>query len=82
MPIYEYSCQNCGRFEVLQKITASPLTECPKCQGEVQRLISAPAVVYKASGFYTTDNRPSSYKSEAGDGGSSTASEAKSDKAS
>lgn len=64
MPIYEYSCENCGRFEVVQKITASPLTQCPTCQGEVRRLISAPAVVFKASGFYTTDNRSSSYKSE------------------
>ncbi|MCK4258271.1 MAG: FmdB family transcriptional regulator [Halanaerobiales bacterium] len=64
MPIYEYECKNCGRFEKLEKITASPLTECPTCAGEVHRVISAPAVIFKGSGFYVTDNRSSDYKKD------------------
>lgn len=59
MPTYEYRCKNCGRFDVFQKITDAPLTECPTCKGEIKRVINASAVVYKASGFYTTDTRPS-----------------------
>lgn len=61
MPTYEYKCKNCGRFDLFQKITATPLTECPTCKGEVKRVIKASAVVYKASGFYTTDTRSSDY---------------------
>lgn len=64
MPIYDYKCENCGRFEYSQKITEEPLSTCPKCQGRVQRLISHNVnILYKASGFYTTDyNRSEAYK--------------------
>jgi putative FmdB family regulatory protein len=57
MPTYEYACQKCGyQFEEFQAITADPLTECPKCGGEVKRLISAGAgLIFKGSGFYITD---------------------------
>lgn len=68
MPTYEYNCANCGRFERFEKITASPLTECPTCKGEVKRVIGAPAVIFKGSGFYTTDNRGSDYKSDGANG--------------
>ncbi|HLV10016.1 MAG TPA: FmdB family zinc ribbon protein [Halanaerobiales bacterium] len=57
MPTYLYECKNCGRFEVFQKITADPLKECPECQGEVKRIIGAPGVIFKGSGFYCTDSR-------------------------
>jgi len=44
MPTYEYECQICGlKFERQQAITEPPLTECPKCQGEVRRLVSGGA---------------------------------------
>jgi len=57
MPIYEYKCANCGKFEVMQKITEDSLTECPTCGGQVQRLISKNvSIVFKGSGFYTTDH--------------------------
>jgi putative FmdB family regulatory protein len=56
MPLYEYECDSCGhRFEVIQKFSDSPLTECPKCQGPVRKLPSSPAIQFKGSGFYITD---------------------------
>lgn len=66
MPTYEYICDNCGRFERFEKITATPLKECPTCKGEVKRVISAPAVIFKGSGFYTTDNRSKDYNQDQG----------------
>lgn len=57
MPIYEYECDTCGKFEKLQKITEAGLTECPTCGGQVHRVISKNVgIVFKGSGFYTTDS--------------------------
>jgi putative FmdB family regulatory protein len=56
MPLYEYQCENCGdRFELIEKFSAEPLTVHEKCGGKVHRLISAPALVFKGSGWYVTD---------------------------
>jgi putative FmdB family regulatory protein len=57
MPTYDYKCEKCGfKFEELQSITAEPLKECPKCKGEVKRLISGGmGMIFKGSGFYATD---------------------------
>lgn len=56
MPIYEYKCNKCGKFEKKQRITEEPLTKCPSCQGEVHRVISKNiGVVFKGGGFYCTD---------------------------
>ncbi len=55
MPLYEYRCETCGRFENLQKLSDGPLAACPTCGGAVERLISAPAFQFKGSGFYITD---------------------------
>jgi putative FmdB family regulatory protein len=66
MPLYEYLCKQCGhRFERIQSFSAEDVKECPVCQGPVERLISAPAVQFKGSGFYSTDYgaKPSSSKS-------------------
>ncbi len=64
MPTYEYKCKKCGhKFEVFQSMTAEPVKTCPKCKGEVKRLIGAGAgPIFKGSGFYQTDykNKPSS----------------------
>lgn len=58
MPIYEYRCGKCGKFEKLQKVSDDNLTHCPTCEGEVERLISRNVgVVYKGSGFYKTDSK-------------------------
>jgi putative FmdB family regulatory protein len=56
MPIIEYECLSCGhRFEVLHRHGDAPITSCRCCGAEVRRLFSPPGIVYKASGFHTTD---------------------------
>ncbi|MFQ6131419.1 MAG: FmdB family zinc ribbon protein [Armatimonadota bacterium] len=56
MPIYEYECRKCGhRFEVMQSFNDKPIRRCEECRGRVDKLISPAAVIYKGSGFYTTD---------------------------
>ena len=55
MPLYEYQCGQCGRFEVIRKFSDSPLNVCPRCGGEVQKLVSAPAIQFKGTGWYITD---------------------------
>ena len=56
MPLYEYECDSCGhRFEVIQKFSDAPLTEHDKCGGPVERLLSAPALQFKGTGWYVTD---------------------------
>jgi putative FmdB family regulatory protein len=56
MPLYEYLCQRCGKnFEVLQKFADEALTVHPECGGEVERLVSAPALQFKGSGWYIND---------------------------
>ncbi|MCX7798392.1 MAG: zinc ribbon domain-containing protein [Melioribacter sp.] len=57
MPTYDYKCLSCGYiFEEYQSITDSPLTECPKCKGQLKRLIGSGAgPIFKGSGFYHTD---------------------------
>jgi putative FmdB family regulatory protein len=60
MPLYEYRCKACGhRFEKIQTFSAPDEKECPVCKGEVERLISAPAVHFSGSGFYSTDYKAS-----------------------
>jgi putative FmdB family regulatory protein len=56
MPLYEYRCETCGSvFEVMQKFADNPLTVHESCGGAVQRLLSAPALQFKGSGWYITD---------------------------
>jgi putative FmdB family regulatory protein len=55
MPIYEYRCENGHLFEVLQKMTDGPVTECEQCGAPVQRVFHPIAVHFKGSGFYNTD---------------------------
>jgi len=72
MPTYEYSCQKCGQtFEAFQSMRDEPFRECPKelCRlpkwghGKVKRLLGTGAgLIFKGSGFYTTDYRSDSYK--------------------
>ncbi len=60
MPTYEYFCEKCGVFETFHSITTT-LNECPQCHGAVRRLISQNNnIIFKGSGFYTTDNRSAS----------------------
>ncbi|MDR1397479.1 MAG: zinc ribbon domain-containing protein [Desulfarculales bacterium] len=58
MPIYEYLCARCAKVsEVLQKISDSPLTKCPRCGGQVKKLMSQNSFQLKGTGWYATDNR-------------------------
>ncbi|MGD9695120.1 MAG: FmdB family zinc ribbon protein [Thermoleophilia bacterium] len=73
MPIYEYRCNDCGRhFEVVQRMADDPITECEVCGGEVGRVLFAPAIHFKGSGFHNTDygtkRRPAGDDSTAGAG--------------
>jgi putative FmdB family regulatory protein len=71
MPTYEYSCSKCSKtFEVFQSMRDEPLRECPKdlCRmrkwghGKVKRLLGTGAgLIFKGSGFYSTDYRSASY---------------------
>jgi len=62
MPIYVYQCETCGvTFERRQRMSETPLKDCPECGGDVHRVIQPVGVVFKGSGFYVTDHRsPSS----------------------
>ena len=55
MPIYEFRCENGHLFEVMQKITDPPMTECEECGAAVTRVFHPVAVHFKGSGFYNTD---------------------------
>ena len=56
MPIYEYQCSRCGAlFEVIQKFSDPPIETHAECGGSVARLISAPSLQFKGSGWYITD---------------------------
>jgi len=57
VPIYDYKCKQCGRFEQVQKITEPVLQECPVCGSIVERLISKNVgIVLKGAGFYSNDS--------------------------
>ena len=59
MPLYEYECKKCGhRFEKIQLYSDKMVKKCPECGGQVEQMISAPAVQFKGSGWYVTDSRP------------------------
>jgi putative FmdB family regulatory protein len=56
MPLYEYECESCGvRFEVIQKFSDPIVGTCKHCGGTVRRLLSAPAIQFKGTGWYITD---------------------------
>ncbi|MBT9332132.1 FmdB family zinc ribbon protein [Paracidobacterium acidisoli] len=56
MPLYEYRCKSCGhQFEKIQSFSAPEEKVCPVCGEEVERLISAPAIQFKGSGWYVND---------------------------
>lgn len=56
MPTYEYACTSCGeRLEAKQSFDDPPLDTCPQCGGKLRKLYSPVGVVFKGSGFYSTD---------------------------
>src|SRR5689334_13549345 len=66
MPIYEYRCDSCGHeLEAMQKFSEAPLTDCPSCgKAALKKLISAAGFQLKGSGWYATDFKGGSKKSE------------------
>lgn len=68
MPTYEYTCKRCGEtIEVFQSFSEKPLRTHRECGGDLQKVFHARGVVFKGSGFYSTDSRAaaSTKKSEA-----------------
>ncbi len=83
MPVYTYRCESCGvRFDRTQKFTDQPLTRCPECGKKTLHKVYTPVgIVFKGSGFYSTDHRSPSgapsakagkSESKSGDGEKST----------
>jgi putative FmdB family regulatory protein len=86
LPIHEYRCKKCGKeFERIQKFADAPLTTHEECGGQLEQLLSSPAIQFKGSGFYITDYARKSAPAEptgssslsdtgskSGDGGSKT----------
>jgi putative FmdB family regulatory protein len=67
MPIYLYRCENCGvQFERHQSFSDQPLTRCPECSKKTLRKVYTPVgIVFKGSGFYSTDHRSPSGQNRA-----------------
>jgi len=87
MPIYEYKCENGHLFEVIQRMTDEPLRECEECGAPASRVLSAPAIHFKGSGFHNTDygtrkSGANGGSDSGGDSGGSGSSESKSDSSS
>ncbi|MBI3521879.1 MAG: FmdB family transcriptional regulator [Chloroflexi bacterium] len=58
MPIYDYRCDHCGHvFSQVQSFHDEALEKCPSCGKKPRRLISTPAIMFKGSGWYSTDTR-------------------------
>jgi len=69
MPTYEYRCTECDHsFEVIQKITDSPIAECERCGGPVRKVLFPVGILFKGPGFHINDYRKSSPSSDGGDG--------------
>ena len=68
MPTYDYLCEGCGhKFELFQPMKDDPIKKCPECKKQKLRRLfgTGAALMFKGSGFYTTDYRSDSYKKAA-----------------
>jgi putative FmdB family regulatory protein len=68
MPTYEYRCENGHTFEAFQSMSDDALEHCEICEAPATRVLSAPAVHFKGSGFYTTDYARKGAKKAVADG--------------
>lgn len=85
MPLYDYECVSCGNvFELRQSFDADPEGVCPRCAGISRRKFHAVPIIYKGSGFYTTDYKNAGYSGASKNGSEEDSSkkESKSSKAS
>jgi putative FmdB family regulatory protein len=66
MPTYEYRCAKGHRFDAFQKMSDAPVSTCPTCGEQAERLVSGGAgFLLKGEGFYITDYRSEDYKKKA-----------------
>jgi putative FmdB family regulatory protein len=70
VPFYEYRCVKGHTFEVMQRMSDEPLTACEVCGAEASRVLFAPAIHFKGTGFHNTDYG-SKRRGSGGDDGSS-----------
>jgi putative FmdB family regulatory protein len=78
MPTYGYRCGSCGHeFEIRQGIKEEPLTTCPKCSGKLSKMLYPAGVIFKGSGYYTTDYKGTTSGAEASSNGATASSDGK-----
>jgi putative FmdB family regulatory protein len=83
MPIYGYRCEQCGHeLEVLQSMKDEPLRVCPNCMGPLRKMIYPVGIVFKGSGYYTTDYKSAGSPSRHGDSDAAASASGSSDGAS
>jgi putative FmdB family regulatory protein len=58
VPTYDYQCRQCGHtIEVIHSMQESGPQRCERCGGELRRVLFPAGIIFKGSGFYTTDSR-------------------------
>jgi putative FmdB family regulatory protein len=68
LPLFEYRCTSCGhRFEKIEKFNAEPEVACPRCGGQLERPLTAPALQFKGAGWYVNDYASKSSSSSSSD---------------
>ncbi len=72
MPVYEYRCPKGHTYEKTESFRAPSTQKCAQCGARARRQISMPAVIFKGSGFYSTDNRGSGPPSTESDSSTTT----------
>jgi putative FmdB family regulatory protein len=80
VPLYEYQCKKCKqKFEKIQKFSDPPVRKCPECGSPVEKVMHAPNVQFKGTGWYVTDygGKDKSEKSKAEGSSDKTSSEKK-----
>ena len=61
MPTYDYQCRSCGTVtEVIHSMLVDGPSVCEQCGGELRRVLYPTGIIFKGSGFYSTDSRPAS----------------------
>ncbi len=80
MPIYGYRCDQCGHeLEAFQNMSDAPLRTCPECMGPLHKMLYPVGVVFKGSGFYSTDYNKGGAKATPNGSSETSKSESKSD---
>ncbi len=65
MPRYHYECTKCGHaYDLIEGWDAKSQRRCPECRSKAIRIPKAPVIIFKGKGFYSSDNRSSSFESK------------------